>query len=180
MINELENSIIITDKKGEKVPYTLGINRNKEIKLSPEEVVRQLYLKILTEIYNYPLERIAVEYSVSFGRETKRADIIIFDKDRTTFPLLILIDSSKKLSEVAKHAVEIAIEEDEETSFSYINKQIISKLSYLIVGQPYRKFYFRNVASSITINTNSSSTTQSIRTIQPPNPLALKLQRTGD
>ncbi len=38
---------------------------------------------VLNEEYLYPFERMEIEYSVSFGREKKRADIVIFDKLNT-------------------------------------------------------------------------------------------------
>ncbi|HDL5803948.1 TPA: N-6 DNA methylase, partial [Mannheimia haemolytica] len=55
--------------------------RKKDIKLTPEEAVRQLYLMNLHYEYDYPFERMELEYSVVFGREKKRADIVIFDRD---------------------------------------------------------------------------------------------------
>lgn len=83
-IVKLENSLIIKDNKGVAVPYCICLVRKKEIKLTPEEAVRQLYLMVLNEEYEYPFERMELEYSVSFGREKKRADIVIFDKQNTT------------------------------------------------------------------------------------------------
>ena len=35
---------------------------------------------VLTQDLGYPTERMEMEYAVSFGREKKRADIVIFDK----------------------------------------------------------------------------------------------------
>ncbi|MBC6409937.1 MAG: type I restriction enzyme HsdR N-terminal domain-containing protein [Ekhidna sp.] len=37
--------------------------RNKAIKLTPEEAVRQLYLRVLIDDYEYPVDRIALEYA---------------------------------------------------------------------------------------------------------------------
>lgn len=33
---------------------------------------------VLDEIYGYSFERMELEYAVSFGREKKRADIVVF------------------------------------------------------------------------------------------------------
>lgn len=64
--------------------------RRKEILAKPEEAVRQLWILRLTTHYAYPLSRIAVEYPITFGRDTsKRADIVVFDADRPTVPFLI-------------------------------------------------------------------------------------------
>ena len=72
----LESKII--DKGGK--PYVICIIRNKEILLKPEEIIRQLYTTKLINQYGYPSKKINFEYPVQFGRETKSADIVIFDK----------------------------------------------------------------------------------------------------
>ncbi|QMT32231.1 N-6 DNA methylase [Alysiella filiformis] len=80
-ITKLEQSIVLKYSKNGDVPYAQCLVRKKEIKLTPEETVRQLYLLKLHNEYGYPYERMELEYSVVFGREKKRADIVIFDKD---------------------------------------------------------------------------------------------------
>ncbi len=82
-IHELEQQIILKDVRGQQIPYFNCFVRKKEIRLTPEEVIRQLYLHVLMNDYHYPVERMELEYSVSFGREKKRADIVIFDKQDT-------------------------------------------------------------------------------------------------
>ncbi|MBP3781042.1 MAG: type I restriction enzyme HsdR N-terminal domain-containing protein [Selenomonas sp.] len=52
--------------------------------------MRQLYLDKLQKTYAYPISRIQVEYIVNIGREKKRADIAIMDKDRHTTPYIII------------------------------------------------------------------------------------------
>jgi len=56
----------------------------KNGKGQPEEIVRQLYINELIKKYKYPVERIDIEKSVKFGREVKRADIIIYKEDNET------------------------------------------------------------------------------------------------
>lgn len=80
-IASFEESIFLKETRGKQSPYITCLSREKEIKLTPEEAVRQLYLRVLHFDYGYPLDRIQLEYSVSFGREKKRADIAITDKD---------------------------------------------------------------------------------------------------
>lgn len=76
---------------GEKEKYFVNcIIREKEIQLKPEEIVRQLYAAKLMNHYKYPKQRIAFEHPVAFGRETKSADIVIFDKDRPDTPYIIV------------------------------------------------------------------------------------------
>jgi type I restriction enzyme M protein len=82
-IDRLESEVFIQETRGKDTPYFNCLVRRKKIKLTPEETVRQLYLMVLNENYGYPFERMEIEYSVSFGREKKRADIVIFDKQNT-------------------------------------------------------------------------------------------------
>jgi type I restriction enzyme M protein len=90
-IHEFKQKIITrTDKKGGEIPYITCAIRKKEIRLTPEEAVRQLYLGIILNDYKYPADRVELEYAVTFGRERKRADIVIFDKDRATAPYIIV------------------------------------------------------------------------------------------
>ena len=99
-IAELENKIVIkTDKNGKQVYYLPCLIRKKDIKIIPEEIVRQLYLLKLVREYGYPTDRIQVEYPVKFGREVKRADIVILDKDRSTVPYIIVELKKPKLKD---------------------------------------------------------------------------------
>lgn len=88
-----------TDKKGKVVYYVKCQIRDKDIKLTDEELVRQLYINKLINEYNYPKEKMELEYSVSFGREKKRADIVIFDKLATTSPYIIIELKKPKLKD---------------------------------------------------------------------------------
>ncbi len=79
-----------TDKNGNIVPYVKCLVREKEIKLTPEEVVRQLYAAKLMDFYGYPKNRLSFEYVINFGRERKRADIVVKDQDDVTVPYIIV------------------------------------------------------------------------------------------
>ncbi len=79
-----------TDKNGNEIPYIECLIRKKEIKLTPEEAVRQLFIELLLDKYQYPADRIRVEYEVTFGRDKKRADIAIMDKDMATAPYILV------------------------------------------------------------------------------------------
>jgi type I restriction enzyme M protein len=93
-IEKLEQTITLKATKSGEVPYTVCLVRQKEIKLTPEEAIRQLYLQVLTERLHYPPSRIQVEYGVNFGREVKRADIVVMDKDRPN-TVYILVELKK-------------------------------------------------------------------------------------
>ena len=76
--------------KGKEVPFVNCAVRNKAIQLKPEELIRQLYVQRLVNHYGYTKDRLALEYPVSFGRETKRADIVIVDKARPDTAYIII------------------------------------------------------------------------------------------
>ena len=71
-------------KENEKL--VLNVEKGKS---APEEIVRQLFLFELTDNYGYPKNRIKTEESVSFGREKKRADIVVYQEDNIT-PWIII------------------------------------------------------------------------------------------
>jgi len=86
-INAIESSL--SEKNGKL--YLKCPVRKKEIQAKPEEVIRQLWIQRLVDHYGYSLSRFALEYPITFGRDTsKRADIVIFDSDRPTVPYLIV------------------------------------------------------------------------------------------
>lgn len=98
-VKTLEESIVVKEYRKKDTPFVTCLVRKKEIQLKPEEVVRQLYLMVLLEDYGYSTDRIELEYAVTFGRAKKRADIVIFDKDKTTAPYLIVEVKKPKLKD---------------------------------------------------------------------------------
>lgn len=95
----LEQAITIKSSGKSTTPYVTCLVRGKPIKLTPEEAIRQLYLRVLHVDLGYPVSRMAVEYEVTFGREKKRADICIFDKDKTTTPYILVELKKPKLKD---------------------------------------------------------------------------------
>jgi len=91
LINELENKIFLKiNKKGIEEPFVECPIRKKEIKLTPEEVVRQLYLDKLMNEYGYDSNNFKVESEIQMGTSGKRADIVIYEKERPTQPYIIV------------------------------------------------------------------------------------------
>lgn len=78
------NSIIISRNTR---PFIRCLIRNKDIRLTPEEAVRQLFIYELTHREGYAQEHIKLEYPITIGRETKRADIVIL-RDETPFIII--------------------------------------------------------------------------------------------
>ncbi len=72
-------------------PYLRCRVRRKEVLAKPEEIIRQLWLHRVEKEFQYSFQRLAVEYPITFGRDSsKRADIVIFDADRPTVPYVII------------------------------------------------------------------------------------------
>jgi type I restriction enzyme M protein len=95
----INNAIVIKKSRGADVPYIQCQIRKKEIKATPEELIRQLFVYRLLNTYQYPASRMELEHGVSFGREVKRADIVIFDKDRPNVPYIIVELKKPKLKD---------------------------------------------------------------------------------
>ena len=93
-IQDLQSKI-----EGSEKPFIYCPIRRKPIQLKPEELIRQLYAARLLNQYRYPKERVRFEHPVNFGRERKRADIVILDKDREDTPYIIIEVKKPKLQD---------------------------------------------------------------------------------
>ena len=71
-----------TGKEEERLVYSQKKN-------CPEEIVRQLFVHRLMTMYKYPKRLIKIEQVVNFGREQKRADIVVYKDDLVT-PYIII------------------------------------------------------------------------------------------
>lgn len=98
-ISAIESAIFMKRIKDNDIPYIKCLIRNKEIRLTPEEAIRQLYIYKLIHEYDYPISRIQLETPIHFGREVKRADITIMDKDRPLVPYIIVELKKPKLTD---------------------------------------------------------------------------------
>ena len=98
-IDALRQKVFTKKVRGKETAFVNCIIREKDIQLKPEEIVRQLYAQRLMEQYGYPKKRIAFEYPVKFGRETKSADVVISDKDRPEAAYIIVELKKPKLTD---------------------------------------------------------------------------------
>jgi type I restriction enzyme M protein len=96
-IDILRHRITSKEVRGQTRYYITCLVRNRDLLAKPEEVVRQLYLARLMDKYGYERRRIAVEHVVHFGRQRKRADIVVFDQDRPTVEYIIVELKKPKL-----------------------------------------------------------------------------------
>jgi type I restriction enzyme M protein len=87
----VDKRIIEKEIRGKPTAYVTCMIRGKDVQLKPEELTRQLWLARLIDTLGYDTSRIAVEYPITFGRDSsKRADIVVFDADRPTVPYIIV------------------------------------------------------------------------------------------
>ena len=98
-IQAIESAIFTKTVRGVEVPYIQCLVRHKDIKLTPEEAVRQLYIYTLVHQYGYSVDQMELERHIHFGREVKRADIVIFDKRRPNVEYIIIEVKKPKLSD---------------------------------------------------------------------------------
>jgi len=98
-IKALEAGITMKESGKTTAPHVKCLVRGKLIKLTPEEVVRQLYVMVLKDDLGYPVNRLSLEYDVTRGREKKRVDICVFDKDQTTTPYILVELKKPKLKD---------------------------------------------------------------------------------
>ncbi|MBD9626309.1 N-6 DNA methylase [Ensifer sp. ENS06] len=93
----LDARVVKREPKGKWAEYVNCLIREREVQLKPEERTRQLWLSRLIHKLGYNPSRIAVEYPITFGRDTsKRADIVVFDEHRPTVPYIIIEVKQKK------------------------------------------------------------------------------------
>ena len=82
--------VTFKEQRGKRKPHVKCVVRNKEIVLTPEEAIRQLFAAQLMDKYKYSSKRLSFEHSIHFGRSVKRADIVIMDKDRPDVEYIIV------------------------------------------------------------------------------------------
>lgn len=75
-----------TEKNGQK--HVRDLIRKKWLVLTPEELVRQLFVDYLIRRMNYPASRIAVEKQIRMDRTVKRFDLVIYNSVLSPFLLI--------------------------------------------------------------------------------------------
>lgn len=83
--------IITKDRK----KWVFDFIRKKYIRLTPEEWVRQNFIKYLVEIKNYPVGLIGVEQKLPGNNQNFRTDIVVFSKSAKA--IMIIECKSEKI-----------------------------------------------------------------------------------
>lgn len=90
-VSKVRERASVREARGKQAHFIKCLVRDKDVQLKQEELVRQLWLDRLTTQLTYSKQRVAVEYPITFGRDSsKRADIVVFDADRPTVPYIIV------------------------------------------------------------------------------------------
>lgn len=72
----------------EQRKYIFDFIRKKYVILTPEEWVRQNFLKYLVDEKKFPASLIAVEMEFKLNKLSKRSDAVVFDKDGKPFLII--------------------------------------------------------------------------------------------
>jgi hypothetical protein len=74
-------------------------SRKTWLKLTPEEWVRQNFIRYLIHTRNYPSSLVALEKKIMVGEMVKRFDILVFSKEHQPWMLVECKSSAVQLSE---------------------------------------------------------------------------------
>lgn len=80
------NRLKFSEKNGQK--QVLDLIRKKWLVLTPEELVRQLFIDYLIRHMNYPAGRIAVEKQIRLDRTVRRFDLVIYNSVMSPFLMI--------------------------------------------------------------------------------------------
>jgi len=113
-------------RKNDQV-FVWCVIRKKELLCTPEEWVRQHIIHDLINYKNIPIGLIASEYALNYNGRSKRADIVIFDRENK--PLMI----------IECKATNIAI--TEETLFQIAQYNFELQVPYLMMSNGLNHIY---------------------------------------
>lgn len=77
--------------------------RRKYVVATPEENVRQYFIRLLHEDYGYPYDLMANEYSIEMGLLSRRCDTVIFDRQLSP---LVIVEYKAPSVDLSQHVVE--------------------------------------------------------------------------
>ncbi len=86
-------------RKQEETDFIFDELRKRWVKLTPEEWVRQNFLRYLIQVKNYPPSLIAIEKEIVLGELKKRFDILVYDQDHKPWMMIECKSMSVALSE---------------------------------------------------------------------------------
>ncbi len=103
VISYPEPDFRIKSKEGKESIF--DVLRKKWVVLTPEEWVRQNFIKYLIELKKYPSSLIATEKELKLGELKKRFDILVYDKDHKPWLMVECKSMDVKLDEAVLQQV---------------------------------------------------------------------------
>lgn len=86
-------------KKEDRKEFILDEIRKQWVRLTPEEWVRQNFLRYLLDVKKYPASLIAVEREIKLNDLSKRFDIVVFNKASAPWMLVECKSMGEALNE---------------------------------------------------------------------------------
>jgi predicted type IV restriction endonuclease len=105
----------IKEKGGKK--FIFDAFRRKWVALSPEEWVRQNFIRYLTEEKHYPDALVSVERSLRLNQQNFRADAVVFSK---TGEPLVIIECKAPEVKISQHAFDQIVRYNFELKVKYL------------------------------------------------------------
>lgn len=94
-------------RKGKAYPEIFDEIRKRYVKITPEEWVRQHWVKTLVKHYACPPGRIAIEKALVYNNTNRRTDIVVFDAYLKPLLIVELKAPEVKLSEMSLEQIGI-------------------------------------------------------------------------
>jgi hypothetical protein len=119
-------------KKEKGKSFIFDMIRIKYVKLTPEELVRQLLIQHLVHELNYPKNKIAVEVSLTVNSLPKRCDVLVYDSGFNPFLLIECKAPEIKMDEKVFQQLAIYNQEFKVPYFLMTNglKTFVGKINY--------------------------------------------------
>ena len=105
----------IKEKGGKK--FIFDAFRRKWVALSPEEWVRQNFIRYLTEEKHYPDALVSVERSLRLNQKNFRADAVVFSK---TGEPVVIIECKAPEVKISQHAFDQIVRYNFELKVKYL------------------------------------------------------------
>ena len=97
--------------------YVFCAWRRRWVRLTPEEWVRQQFLRRLVDDYHYPAGRIGVEVSIAVGEAKKRCDAVVYDE---RLQPIVLIECKAEHVALTQRTLDQAITYNRQLSVPYL------------------------------------------------------------
>ncbi len=114
-MTQLKYQIKIISKSGKK--YVFDPIRKKYVRLTPEEWVRQNFIKYLIEEKNYPKGLIGVEQKIPGKEQKQRTDIIVYSKNAE---VLMIIECKAENIKITQDVFDQAVRYNMQYNTSYL------------------------------------------------------------